>query len=79
MFILGKGGQHGEGLPAQETLSEATDDGGHSRAAGCQRRPLQRGEDQQRLQQREDDLCCQQGAGDHSPVPYKSRQFGVSF
>lgn len=64
LTFAGEGGQHGEGLPAQETLSKATAHGGHVQAAGRQRRHLQRGEDQQRLQQGEDGLRCEQGTGE---------------
>lgn len=63
----GEGGQHGQGLPAQETLAAAADLRGHGRAAGSQRRHLQRGEDQQRLQQGDDHVCRQQGAGRERP------------
>lgn len=62
-YFEGEGGQHGQGLPAQETQSAAAGLRGHGPAAGSQRRPLQRGEDQQRLQQGEDLVCRQQGKG----------------
>lgn len=61
VFFEGESGQHGQGLPAQEALSASADLGGRGRAAGSQRRHLQRGEDQQRLQQGEDQLRRQQG------------------
>lgn len=59
LMFAGEGGQHGQGLPAQETLSKAAVLCGHAQAAGCQRRCLQRGEDQQWLQQGKDSLCCE--------------------
>lgn len=65
--VEGEGGQHGQGLPAQETLAAAADLRGHGRAAGSQRRHLQRGEDQQRLQQGKDHVCRQQGAEREQP------------
>lgn len=57
--FAGEGGQHGEGLPAQETLFNAARRCGRVQAAGCQRRRLQRSQDQQRLQQGKDGLCCE--------------------
>lgn len=69
LTFAGEGGQHGEGLPAQETRSEAAVRCGHVQAAGRQRRHLQRSEDQQRLQQGEDGLCCEQGTGELPCVP----------
>lgn len=59
LMFAGKGGQHGEGLPAQETLFKAAVRCGRVQAAGCQRRCLQCSEDQQWLQQRKDSLCCE--------------------
>lgn len=65
--LEGEGGQHGQGLPAQETRAAAADLRGHGRAAGGQRGRLQRGEDQQRRQQGEDHVCRQQGAERRRP------------
>lgn len=58
-MFAGEGGQHGKSLPAQETFSEAAVQCGHVQAPGCQRRHLQRREDQQRLQQGNDGLRCE--------------------
>lgn len=59
LMFAGEVGQHGKGIPAQETLVKATVCSGHFQTAGCQRRRLQLSEDQQWLQQGKDSLCCE--------------------